>query len=317
MSDIHLPRHRAAVLTRYCLLYGVLMLAILMPCRGIAADGEQLPRILNVAFSTEVFPDIDRRDAQVAMELWARELARKAGIPQATVTIFSKPEQISSAVAHNEMHVITMSAREYLDNRSTLKLVPAYVAANKSGEAMEQILLVRRDSGITTLRAMAGKRLATSAPNRRDPGRLWLSTLLQREGLAPPPRFFGTIVDVGKPSQAVMGVFFRQFDGAVIRRGTFSACMALNPQLGRDLMMLARSPSLVGEISCIPAGLGKRMRQAIDEAAISLHETAVGKQMTTLFQIDRVVPFQQVYLAGIESLHSKQENPRKGTTTRP
>lgn len=277
-----------------------------------APASEQLPKTLHVAFSSRVFPDIDQGDAQVAMELWARELARKAGIHQAKVTIFTDPKQIEESVRSGEMHVITLPALEYLANRPQLPLVPAYVSANKTGPAMDLLLIVHRSSGIRTVADLRGKRLITPPLTAHEPAKLWLSALMgTRSG--PGVRYFDKVTDKTKPSQAVMAVFFRQFDAAVVRRGSFETCKAVNPQLGRELAIIAESKSLVGEITCLPATIGTRMKLAIDAAAASLHETAVGKQMATLFQIDRVIPFKPTYLTGLEELlrHREQRRTRK------
>jgi hypothetical protein len=123
-----------------------------------------------------------------------------------------------------------------------------------------------------------------------------------REGVRDVHDYLGKLADAGKPSQAIPGVFFRQYDAAIVPRGSFETCIAVNPQLGKELIILAESKSLTSEISCIPVTLGKRMRQAIETAALTLHETAVGRQMTTLFHIDRVIPFNPSYLAGLEGL---------------
>lgn len=267
-----------------------------------SAVEDPLPGVLHVAFSAGVFPDLDQRDVQVAMELWARELARKAGIPKAQVTIFTRPDQIRGAVARGDMHVITMSAQEYLANRTRLDVAPAFVAANKTGANREQILLVRRDSGITTPAKLKGKRVAILPAAGREPGLIWLSVLLQREHAGPPARFFASVNETAKASQAVMGVFFRQYDGAVVFRSSFDTAKAMNPQLGRDLQAIAQSASILGEVTCLPNVLGRRMRQAIDEAAETLHTTPVGRQMAALFQIDRVIPFRPDYLTGLEEL---------------
>lgn len=277
-----------------------------------AHAAEQLPKTLHVAFSSRVFPDIDQGDAQIAMELWARELARKAGIPQAKVTIFADPKQIEESVRRGEMHVITLSAQEYLANRLQMPLVPAYVSANKTGPAMELLLIVHRSSGIRTVADLRGKRLITPPMTAHEPAKLWLSVLMgTRRG--PGGRYFDKVTVMTKPSQAVMAVFFRQFDAAVVRRGSFETCKAVNPQLGRELAIIAESKSLVGEITCLPATIDTRMKQAIDAAAASLHKTAVGKQMATLFQIDRVIPFKPTYLTGLEELlrHREQRSTRK------
>jgi phosphonate transport system substrate-binding protein len=268
---------------------------------------EPLPKVLHVAFSSRVFPDVDHRDVQIAMELWAKELSRKVGIHQAQVTLFNSPDEIRKMVRSGEIHLVTLPPMEYLAWQRELNIVPAYVAANKSGRDMEYLLIVRRNSGVTKVPDLRGKTLAMPPAAKDQTSSLWLTVLLLREGVRDAHGYLGKMADAGKPSQAILGVFFRQYHAAIVHRGSLETCIAVNPQLGKDLIVLAESKSLIGEISCIPAALGRRMRQAIDTAALTLHETAVGRQMTTLFHIDRVVPFNPSYLAGLEGLLRERE----------
>ena len=269
---------------------------------GEAGQEDPLPHVLHVAFSSRVFPDVDPRDARIAMELWAKELSRKAGIPHAQVTLFDSPDEIRAMVRRGDIHLVTLPPLDFLAWRRGLNIVPAYVAANKSGKEMEYLLVVRRDSGIAKVRDLKGKTLALSEASRDQAGSLWLSVLFLRAGIRDVSAHLGRPPEANKPSQAIMGVFFRRYHAAVVNRGSLETCIAVNPQLGKDLVVLESSKSLVGEISCLPAAIGKKLRLAMDTAAGTLHETTVGRQMTTLFHIDRVIPFNDSYLAGLEEL---------------
>lgn len=293
-------------------LAAAMLLLLYAPGPTPAAGG--LPTVLHVAFSSRVFSDVDRNDARIAMELWARELSRKAGIPQAQVTIFRQVDEISDALRRGDIHIVTLSSLEYIGHRRKLAVVPAYVAANKSGSDMENLLLVRRDSGIRSTRDLKGRIIGMLPAAKSETGRLWINVLFMKEIGRPAGEFFGSIHEVPKASQAVMGVFFRKLDGAVVTRGAYETCRILNPQLARDMAIIAQSKSLASDITCLPTAIDPQMRQAIDRAALTLHESAVGKQMATLFQINRVVPFRQEDLAGIAELVRDYASLKGGTS---
>ena len=280
-------------------------------CPATAGQEDPLPKVLHVAFSLRVFPDVDQRDAKIAMELWARELSRKAGIPQAQVILFDNPGEIEGMVRSGKIHLVTLPPLDYLAWHQRLNIEPAYVAANKSGRNMEYVLIVRRDSGITHVRNLKGKTVAISKAINARTGSLWFTVLLMREGIHNYRDFSEKPMEETKPSQTVMGVFFRQYQAAVVTRGSLETSFAVNPQLNKELVILAQSRSLVGDLSCLPATVGKRMKKAMDDAAMTLHETAVGKQMTTLFHIDRVIPFSPSHMAGVEALLKDREMLKK------
>jgi ABC-type phosphate/phosphonate transport system substrate-binding protein len=218
------------------------------------------------------------------------------------VTIFQNAPEIGAQVKRGDIHLLTLPAMEFIAQRGKLSIVPAFVAANKTGNSMENLLVVRRNSGFNSLRALKGRNLAMPPNAKNTAAAIWLNTLLLKEGVRQTSTFFANIIESPKPSQSLMGVFFKKFDGAVVTRSSFETCRTLNPQLGRDLAIIAESRSFAGEVTCLPEAISPQLRQAIHKAAGTLHESSVGKQMITLFQIDRVIPFRPEHLAGLEDL---------------
>ncbi len=283
---------------------------------ALAGQDEHLPKVLHVAFSTRIFPDVDHSDARIAMELWAKELSRKAGIPHARVTLFTNPDAIEGMVRRGDVHLVILPPADYLAWRR-LPLAPAYVAANKSGKEMEYLLVVRRDSGLSGVRDLRGKTLALSSAAKDPIGFLWITVLTLREGVGDAGCFIGKFSEVHKSSKAVLGVFFRQYQAAIVSRGSLETCIAVNPQLGKELTVIASSKSMIGEISCIPSTVGKRLRESMDNAAVTLHETPAGRQIATLFRINRVIPFNPSYLEGLEDLLRERDRLAKIRVKKP
>lgn len=296
----------AASLLRPCnIVFAVFLAAMLILVQSSSArpdSGNGLPHVLHVAFSSRVFSTVDRNDAKIAMELWARELSRKAGITQARVTIFENTSEIVDQVQRGEIHLVTLPAMEFIAQRKSLKVVPAYIAANKCGKDMHNLLIVRRDSGLKSIHDLKGKIIGMLPATKNEASIIWINVLFLKESGGSAAKLPARIKESSKPAQALMGVFFKQFDGAVVTRGSYETCRMLNPQLGHDLTIIAESASLAGDISCLPHNIGPQLKQAMDRAAISLHASTVGKQITTLFQIDRVIPFKPDHLAGLEEL---------------
>lgn len=277
------------------------------------ADRESgLPKVLEIGFSSKVFPDIDNRDVKVAMELWARELSRSAGIPDAHVTIFRDAHELLGEVRQGRLHMVTMSAIEYLRYHDNIPFYPAFVSDNKTGRNMEQLIIVHRNSGIKSVNELRGKSFAILPPAKYEAAHIWLDTIMKRIGFVDRNACFRQVKEFPKASQAIMGVFFRQVDGCIVSRGSFETCKLLNPQLGRELSIIAESKSLMGDISCLPVGISVRLKESMEKAALHLQENSVGKQILILFQIDRVVSFKNSDLNGtVELLAERERVPAK------
>ncbi|RQW87378.1 MAG: hypothetical protein EHM79_07915 [Geobacter sp.] len=273
-----------------------------------ADQSDSFPKILKVGFSAGVFPDVDQRDVQVAMQLWTKELARGMGIKADPQTvIYNRTEDLLAAVKKGELIVVSLPALEFLKIRRTAPLSPALVSLSNTGKMRQFILVTHRDSGFTSLRDLRNRSILIAARRKYSAGQIWLDVLLLQDGKKNPATFFGQMKESASASQAIMSVFFKKTDAAIVTRGTLETSAAMNPQLGRQLMVIAESRSFLGDITCIPDNVSERLKRSIENAAMHLHENTVGKQMFTLFQMDRAILFQPSYLEGLEELLKERD----------
>jgi ABC-type phosphate/phosphonate transport system substrate-binding protein len=298
---------RAVLLLRYSImLCAFLMLAVTTlvaaPLTGAALD-EILPKFIHVGFSTRILSDIDPRDAQAAMELWTRELSQAMGIKVAPQTvIFRNTSDMLAALKRGELSIVSLTAIDYLKIRKDIGLIPSVVAPSNVGKGRNFLLIARRDSGIGVVADLQGKTINLPSAIKQEVSHIWLDVLLMREGKRDCSSFFRQVKEYNSPTQAIMAVFFRQADAAIVSRGALETSNALNPQIGSQLLVVSESQSMIGDFSCIPTTVNQRFRESIEYAALHLHEKPKGKQIFTLFHIEKVVPFQPSYLDGTVEL---------------
>jgi phosphonate transport system substrate-binding protein len=261
------------------------------------------PKVLRVGFSTRILSDIDPRDAQVAMELWTKELSRSMGIKTLPQTvIFRNAADLLEAVKKGELTIVSLTAIDYLNIRDKVRLTPSVVSSSNSGRGKEAVLITHRDSGIRTVSDLRGKKILLLSPTKHEAAHIWLDVLLMREGNRDRSSFFRQVKEAPSASQAIMAVFFRQADASVVSRGAFETANTLNPQTGGHLIIIAESKPLLDDITCIPSTVNEKLKSSIEYAALHLHESTVGKQIFTLFHIDRAISYQPSYLDGISDL---------------
>jgi len=303
---------------------GVIAIAFFLAVTALGAPAalaaEQVvnvQKLFRVGFSSRVFPDVDQRDALVAMELWTRELARGMGIrvlPQ--TVIFNNTSDLLNAVKRGELTVVILPAMEYLLIRDKAPMTPSLVAANNAGKGRQYVLIVRRDSGIRSVSDLHDRSISLLSESRHEVSRIWLNVQLMKSGYWDRDTFFRRVRESASSSQAIMGVFFKQSDAALVRRSALEASLALNPQTGKQLMVIAESRNLHGDVTCIPNMVDGQLRRLIENTGLHLHERTVGKQMFTLFQIDQTIPFNPSYLDGIVDLLRERDRLQAQQTKR-
>jgi phosphonate transport system substrate-binding protein len=94
---------------------------------------------------------------------------------------------------------------------------------------------------------------------------------------------------IDSPSRTVLPVFFRQADASVVTSDVFEISCELNPQLKKDLQVLAISPEVVPAGFFFRTGYASDARDKLEAAMLSLHETPAGQQVLTMFQGDGMV----------------------------
>jgi phosphonate transport system substrate-binding protein len=275
------------------------------PCRG--DQGDDMPKVLRSGFLSRIFVDVDPRDAQATLELLTREVSRNMGLNSSPkVVLFSDSKSMAEAIRRGELDMVSLPGIEYLRIRETIPLIPSFVGAHNNGMGTRYVLITRRDSGIRSIADLEGKTLLDPCANKHEAGHVWLDVVLMREGKGNPAAFFRQVKETAKVSQAIMGVFFRQADGAIVTRAGLDASRLLNPQLDRQLMVLAESRNLSDGITCFPATLSEKTRRALAHAITRLSISTTGRQLFTIFQTSGVIPFQPACLEGIEDLLREQ-----------
>jgi ABC-type phosphate/phosphonate transport system substrate-binding protein len=279
-------------------------LACQLPGPVAAETGEAMPKVLRAGFLRREFSDLDPRDAKAAIEVQLHELNRSLGLrttPQ--VTVFSDMPSMSAALRRGELEVVTMPGIEYLKLRKTNPLIPAFVVANNSGGVgMRYVIITRKDSGIRSFADLKGRSLLLPALAIHDLGQLWLDVLLLKAGKGARGSFFGQIKEPPRLFNAIMGVFLRQADAAVVTRAALEVSRQLNPQLEAELTIVAESRSLNDGVVCLIPGTPEKFRNQLYKEMMHINETTGGRQMYTVFKSNGVRPFTAACLEGLEEL---------------
>jgi hypothetical protein len=118
---------------------------------------------------------------------------------------------------------------------------------------------------------------------------------------------------VGKPSAAVLPVFFGKKQACVVDESGFDVMTELNPQVGKGLQTVAVSEPLVDGVLCLNSSgwSSETYKQDVIKALGELHLEPAGQQILTLFKTDQLIPFQEKYLETARNLWARHERLRK------
>ncbi|MDP6779538.1 MAG: PhnD/SsuA/transferrin family substrate-binding protein [Candidatus Latescibacteria bacterium] len=268
--------------------------------------------LIKVGYLKDMLPDIDPRDARVAIELWLTQAAAEMDLAAAAkVQFYENMASMVDALVEDRIDVVSLPALDYLEVRKRVALEVYTVGVAQGRVTDEHLILVREDSEFAALGQLKGAALIVeSGRYARHIASMWMETLLLKEGLGDTQGFFGSVKLARRASQAVLGVLFRKHDACLVTRRAFETMAELNPQIDEELTVLRRSPGFLREVICGRTGYLADQKETLLEGALRLQDHARGRQVLELFGMERVIRFDPVHLEPIIELAREYESLR-------
>ncbi len=281
---------------RACILIALLVIFV---CADYTAAQPNKGRELNIGFSKTLLQGAGISDARTAMKVWMWELAEAYQLNiNPGIVILDDESGMESAMDRSCSELVTMSTIEYLGSRRAESFDPVLVLGDKDGNVLQKFVLLERSDRHPLKDMPAARRdIAVGSGYRGDVARLWMES--RRRHRPGEEIHFRTLE---RESRAVLEVFFGQAAACVTTLKTFRAMAALNTQLAEKLQIVDVSPGYLLTITCVPADMRAAIRERIVSGAMELAGLPRGRQILTLLQHERMLPFRPEYLAGVTSL---------------
>lgn len=253
---------------------------------GISAvwGGETNSGLFRIGFSSATFADVNESDAIAALKVWAKVMARERNIPvDPQPQVLKGLEQISQAMRNHQVDALALNTDEFWKLRSQLD-GEEIIAGVNNGEITEQyIVLVQQESTIQGVQDLRGRSVALLKNSRMSLANVWIDTLFAEQGL-PESTGFCQISEFPKLTKVVIPVFFKQVDACVVNLRGFQTMCELNPQMRRQLRIIATSPPYVPSGFCFRRDYKEPVRKTLTQELEKLVSTPAGAQVLTLFQ---------------------------------
>jgi phosphonate transport system substrate-binding protein len=275
------------------------------------------PPVFYVGMSKACFRDVNRNDATAAYRVFLERSGLRFGdVYKAEPEVFEDAPAFEAAIRQTPMRMAVIEAWQFLEMDIRRTMRPFFAVMENGKVGRKYLVLTRRSGGLRTLADLRGKAILELEVASANVGRAWLDTRLLSERLGTQRTFFERVEVVGKPTAAVLPVFFGKKPACVVDEPSFEVMTELNPQVGQALQAVAVSESFADVVVCLreDGWATEKSKSNTVEALSELHLNPVGQQICTLFKIDRMVPFQETQLDTIRSLRTTYESLRKEST---
>ncbi len=154
------------------------------------------------------------------------------------------------------------------------------------------LIFVRKDSGITDVEGMRGKKMAF-VEQATTAGYVFPLAYLRENGITDSMRFFGGYFFAGSHDAAIYAVLNRKADVGAAKHSIFSRLSKEDPRIEKELLVLSQSPDVPSNGLCVRKGLNGEITKKLKNALLTLHADpeggAVLKKFGALRFIDTTV----------------------------
>lgn len=274
--------------------------------------------VLTIGLTKTAFLNVNRNDMEAALKTLAQTIGRKHGYEvEARTAFYEEAPAFAAAVKAGAVRLAITDSWTYLAMDPAGLGTPSFVSMEQGRIGKPYLLLTHRDKGLNTLADLRGKNLAVLEIVNSSLGRPWLETLLASNRLGALETFFHEVKFVGKPTAAVLPVFFGKADACLVDATVFKVMTEMNPQVGRALRTIATSEPLVDGLQILSfAGWSgaEQFKQDVIQAIGELHLNPAGQQLLTLFKTDQMAPFEDSQIDAVRRLRAVYDQGRKEAT---
>ena len=265
-----------------------------------------MPKLLHIVFTSGMVAEMNPHDAAAAVQVFGEQIIKRRGLAMhPRVSICDGISDLQKLIKNEEADLVSLRIDEYLKLEYSSQFQNAFMGMRNENWSERYVLLTRNSDGLRNLADLRGKRLLSLSGRRTGLADEWLNTVLIESNLPEAAEFFGQVRTVPKISAAVLPVFFKQMDACLVTQSGFETMTQLNPQLGKELSAIKVSPSILPSLVCLKRDLIPFIKEGVHQALVELHQEVSGRQVLTLFSIDKLVPLTSANLTGAVEVYSK------------
>jgi phosphonate transport system substrate-binding protein len=281
-------RLRAAIRTAI-LVSAFVLLAVpptLVGRAAIAATAPE-PALVHFCFAKSLFSDVNENDAKAAVKVYAQNIADENGIVTGdNPLLLDGTNAIAKALQLQQVDVLALGAEEFFALESLGLEGPLLLSTINQSLEVEYVLLARETGAIRNVEDLKGRSLIFPNDVQGSLARPWLEVLCREHGLGPASQGCARITPAAKATQVVLPVYFGKADACIVTRFGWEVMGELNPQVKKQLRVIAVSPPVVPTVSCFRRGLSETLKQRVIQAAEGSSAKPAFQQLMALFKTD-------------------------------
>lgn len=170
-----------------------------------------------------------------------------------------------------------------------LGVIPLARPVNLDGSSTYHgYMLVRKDSGIVSVKEMRGKRMAY-VDKATTAGYIFPLAYLKEHGVNGESGFFRETFFTGSHDAAIIAVLDGKADVAAAKHSVYDRVAKQNPRVAKELMIIAESAKVPSNGLCVRADLPDDLQRKLKKALLDLETDPAGQAVLAEFGARRFI----------------------------
>jgi ABC-type phosphate/phosphonate transport system substrate-binding protein len=250
---------------------------------------------LNIGYGSVYLNQFNKKDTMVALDLWIKEMLVNSNYT-ASFGFYDDSSKMADDFNNGRIDYVITYGLEFVKHFDKSKLVNGFSGGVKNPADENLIIVVHKDSTKEYLQSL---KKPTIALRENDVSKLYINYILLKDDRDKDIRFIKT----KKNNRALLKLFFKKADAAVVTQKTFNFANELNPQIGNKLKVIARSNIPASSFGFFRKGFNEDLRKKILKLGFAINNSPRGKQILTMFhedsivesKVEDIIPIQELY----------------------
>lgn len=264
---------------------------------------DELP-FFSIAFSEKIFVNVNQNDAAALTKVLTENLLEESPLTFRTGSpnIYSSVQELEVSVRNESNDLYILLPEEFLRLNKLGLLEPIAVSLRSNSVYDVFKIIVSKKSNVRDFKDLKGKSILIGYSSGDDNSPLWLDHLLSSKGLGKKEKYFKKVEISEKSLPVILKVYFGQVDACIISEDNLNIATEMNPHLGESLITIETSKPILRAILAQRKSKPEENKKLLLDNLLNLDKSTEGKQVLTLFRIERLIPYKEEYLATIYEL---------------
>jgi len=238
--------------------------------------------ILRVGYSTDSFNELSKKDSQIVLNLWFRDMMQSVE-HKAEFTFYDDITLMADDFHAGRLDLIFANGLELVKYFNLSQMQGAFTGTS-TGENTDNLVEVRKKS--TSIDFLKRQKIVKiSLLQGENPSRIYAQSVIAKgyknsEILS---------IHTRRNSAALLKLFFNQVDIAIVPKKTFLFAKELNPQIGDKLEIVRSTNISLGTLGYFHKNIDAEFRKTVTDLAFQEVEHERGKQMLVMFKTHKLV----------------------------